>query len=495
MVSANYHASSALFPAAPEQNPQGGEGVQLDGALAPPLSNQSPPQAIGHYLKEIFNARLELMAARLAALQNEEPLRLNLVLKNSLTSGFEHVGKISSSELHVSTLHLLILAPYLIPEELKPTSDNDPRLDTEEYWTELFGWLNIVFNCPSKDDAEASPALIKTSINLFKNALLVSLQYPDEATYFIDSCAAPVYVKAAQHKKLCAVIAPIIQKTKFQKADTAGFGFSRPIDSNLAYATKDSVNLCPLFILDWNQLPEDIRPNGSNDPRLYDLAFLQQISHWIAGAYGLTNQTVGVKEIATIRTILKLQEKPKEEYQKALGAGFVHELGHVAHGHSVETEKNADKTSTSSSRWGKFLAAAAIATTVDAVFACNLPLLARTGTFIAAPVVSSALYWASSKFIHFMKEGSQHRQHEREADCYAVENLGKDAIDGMQIGFQTWQESLRELRSSPLLNWKDRILAKLAITPAGNPIELLFSHGSFEGRLRQAKTALGSARA
>ena len=75
--------------------------------------------------------------------------------------------------------------------------------------------------------------------------------------------------------------------------------------------------------------------------------YLQKLSDWIAEECNIPKQKVSFIEAAAAKTILKLKQDPQGI--KALRAGIVHELGHVALRHSFfrkkrskEREKEAD---------------------------------------------------------------------------------------------------------------------------------------------------------
>ncbi|MBA3816254.1 MAG: hypothetical protein H0X29_06990 [Parachlamydiaceae bacterium] len=73
---------------------------------------------------------------------------------------------------------------------------------------------------------------------------------------------------------------------------------------------------------------------------------------------------------------------------------------------------------------------------------------------------------------------------------HAVKHLKNEGVEGIKIGFQAWQESQKEVRSSPYLTWKNRIFMKLLTTSKGNLMPLLFTHGSFEDRIYRAEIGL-----
>jgi hypothetical protein len=217
-------------------------------------------------------------------------------------------------------------------------------------------------------------------------------------------------------------------------------GYSRPIDPNMAFATQQGIYICPLFTVELEHIPAEIRPLNSNDPRLFDLEFVQRLSDWLAGTFHLVAERVTPMHIAACKTILRLRENP-EQFKLAINAGIAHELAHVILKHGEKTGKLAD-----SGKW-----------------------------HLLNP----------KKWVHFWNKMNVSKQCEREADCFASTSL-KKGVEGIEIGFRAWQESLIELRQSPLLGWRDRLLLKLMISPWGNPLPFYFTHGSFDQRIKWA---------
>jgi hypothetical protein len=220
------------------------------------------------------------------------------------------------------------------------------------------------------------------------------------------------------------LVHPIMKEIGYPKMNSTRFFFSSPIDPTMAFATNSSVHVCPLFVINLSEIPENLRPQGWKDPRLCDLHFLQKLSDWIAEKCNIAKQTVSFIHCAAAKTMLRLKEDPQG--MKALRAGIVHELGHVALNH--------DSHST---------------------------LSVRTM--------------------------------EKEADAYAATRL-HDGLEGIQIGFTAWQDSLRDVRNNPCFDIKTRLLMRLLITPNGNLLPLYFSHGFFETRIKQAADAVRDCR-
>ena len=147
--------------------------------------------------------------------------------------------------------------------------------------------------------------------------------------------------------RLGEIAYPIMEEIKYCGIANTLY-FSKPIDPTMAWATSFSINVCPLFVINLSEVPLEIRPHGWDDPRLCNLDFLQKFSDWIAENCNIPKQQVTFIEAAAAKTILKIKQDPHGI--KALRAGIVHELGHVALGHcspsckksSKEMEKEAD---------------------------------------------------------------------------------------------------------------------------------------------------------
>jgi NAD-dependent dihydropyrimidine dehydrogenase PreA subunit len=133
------------------------------------------------------------------------------------------------------------------------------------------------------------------------------------------------------NSRLLKIMYPIMKEINFPSIEKIQLHFSAPIDPTMAYACGFSVNVCPLFVLELSEIPLEIRPQNWDDPRLCDLNFLQKLSDWIANEFHLPKQKVSFLEAAAVKTIIKLKQDPQGV--KALRAGIVHELGHIALGH------------------------------------------------------------------------------------------------------------------------------------------------------------------
>lgn len=148
----------------------------------------------------------------------------------------------------------------------------------------------------------------------------------------------PVESKNRYQDRLKDIIHPIMNEIQYPMINQTRLAFSRPIDPTMAWANIGSINVCPLFVIDLSEIPDAIRPQGWEDPRLCDLDYLQKLSDWIAEECGLSKQKVTFIEAAAAKTILRLKQDPQGI--KALRAGIVHELGHVALGHCFPNEKS-----------------------------------------------------------------------------------------------------------------------------------------------------------
>ncbi|HEV8051425.1 MAG TPA: hypothetical protein VGP47_02945 [Parachlamydiaceae bacterium] len=144
--------------------------------------------------------------------------------------------------------------------------------------------------------------------------------------------------KIDYNERLKQIVHPIMEEIKYPRICTTRLLFSKPIDPTLAWATSFAVNVCPLFLIKLSEIPQEIRPEGWDDPRLCNLDFLQKLSDWIAEDCDIPRQKVTFIEAAAAKTIIKLKQDPQGI--KALRAGIVHELGHVALGHCFSNEKH-----------------------------------------------------------------------------------------------------------------------------------------------------------
>lgn len=230
----------------------------------------------------------------------------------------------------------------------------------------------------------------------------------------------PVESRIPYRVRIKEIVEPIIQEIQYSAVETLHvYCSSKPIDPNMAWASSDSINVCPLFVIELNEIPTEIRPEGWDDPRLCNLEFLQKLSDWIAEDCRIPKQKVSFIEAAAAKTIIKLKQDPQGI--KAIRAGIVHELGHIALGHCLESSKST-------------------------------------------------------------------KEKEKEADIYAAKQL-HDGVEGIRIGFDAWQKSLKAVRTDSSFSLGTRILMRLMITPGGNFWPLYFTHGFFETRVSQVVEA------
>lgn len=357
-----------------------------------------------------------------------------------------------------------------LPQNLRPNSPDDPRLDTESYWQDFDNWFCQVFNSPpSMNFNDLIPSNKDNLILLAFNPSKIAKACKEHFTSHLK--------RFEQHHRLYNIVKPIMQDINFNETDSFYADFSTPIDKTMARANDYCIEICPLFVADLNKIPEDIRPNGPDDPKLYDLTCLQKLSDWIAEEYGLQKQKVGVLEIAAIKTILKVRMDPSK---KALKAGLVHELGHVVLKHSGSSAP----TYQAASAWGHKIS---ILTCGTALTSMALTSSLSIGGVIAALGLSVLANYGTKYGILC----SKHKDVEREADLYAVKML-KDGAEGVRLGFTAWRESLKELRSAEQLSLKDRLFINLLTTPSGELIPLFFTHGSFADRIQRAEKAARS---
>lgn len=141
--------------------------------------------------------------------------------------------------------------------------------------------------------------------------------------------------------RLTKMILPIMEEINFLRTQLTCFTFSRPIDATMAFARGNSIHVCPLFVIELSEFPDDIRPTDWSDPRFCDLEFLQKFSDWIAEECGIPKQNVSFIEAAAAKAIVKLKQDPQGI--KALRAGIAHELAHVILGHTHDQQKSSSQ--------------------------------------------------------------------------------------------------------------------------------------------------------
>lgn len=434
----------------------------------PPLEEL---QSIGYHIKNEFQIVLN-------KLENELDIgyaNLEVEIANSI----DWSCSIGDSKICISPLFLI---SNILPEHLRPLDSTDSRLDNIEYWQNLNKWICKVFSLEPHNETEIDIAVSK------KN-LLLTLSNKNFVREVVLEFIKPHLKNYIYYKKLCDIILPIMKDTNLENMNEIAIQYSYPIDPTMASAGHRSINICPLFVLDFNKIPEHLRPNGSKDSRLYDLNFLQELSDWIARELGIEKQKVGVMEIAAIITILKLRENPTM-FHTAFKAGVAHELGHIVHNHSHKMRQYRPLALESAIRWGRILGVSTWFTAVASSFFLKLPVMnlkwgaltTVTMGFLVNAGAKSAIYHA--KLANHIKIG------EREADLHAVRHLKNEGVEGIRIGFSAWQEAIKEVRLSKHLKAKDKILFKALTTSKGNVVPLLVTHGSFEDRLHRAEQAL-----
>jgi hypothetical protein len=365
----------------------------------------------------------------------------------SLTSSFDAELVIKDEEIKLGPLPLLALDPLgldLLPIHLKPQNAEDPCLDNPEYWNEVENWIVKTFNVIPTSSSD------KINIDNLKTIFVTILKTPE---FFKEN--ATNYIKEALRKeinrktteKMHQLINDVKNDVKCEKVIIPRF--SSPIDPYFANATAQMIKITPIIVLDFNLVPKEIRPTGATDDRLYDLNFLQRLSDWIADTHEIPRKKVGVFEIATIKTILKLQENPLN-FQKAIRSGIAHEIGHIEHEHSKFIFKNYRPS--------------------------KKPIIRNL-----ISVINSIRYliFSIKSFLFSIKK------HEREADMYAASHL-EEGAEGIKIGCNKWQESLVEIRASNRFNFITRLALKSIISPKGNLLSLLFTHGSFKDRIERS---------
>lgn len=107
------------------------------------------------------------------------------------------------------------------------------------------------------------------------------------------------------------------------------------------YATGSCVSMPMLFSVDLDLLPDHLKVNGADDPKLNDRAFVAEFSRWVDQQYGVH---LGVAQRASridriaLKTFFRLLEQPalaKESVKFIIG----HELGHIAHSHGAQRRR------------------------------------------------------------------------------------------------------------------------------------------------------------
>lgn len=226
--------------------------------------------------------------------------------------------------------------------------------------------------------------------------------------------------------------------------DKLSFGYTSPIFPGMAFANTQGVFCSPLLTVDMELIPEELRPKSSDDPRLYDLEFIQNLSDWLAKIFNVKSEPVSVLHMATCKVILRLRENPKQ-FQLAIRAGIAHELAHVI----LHKEKMNQLS--------------------------LMDLKYRGWKHVFNPY----------KWVEKFKILSLLRKMESEADHFAATNL-REGVEGIVIGFRTWQNTLIELRKCKKLSLQDRLILKFLISPKGTPLPLILTHGSFDQRIKKA---------
>lgn len=144
-------------------------------------------------------------------------------------------------------------------------------------------------------------------------------------------------IKDIYTNRLINILDLIMKEINYPKKIRVTYG--APIDPLLAYVDeKYKLYVCPLFVLELSEIPIEIRPQGWDDPCLCDMKYLQKLSDWIAEEFHISKQKVSFLEAAAAKTIIKLKQDPQGI--KALRAGVVHELGHVALEHHSNRTKS-----------------------------------------------------------------------------------------------------------------------------------------------------------
>lgn len=80
--------------------------------------------------------------------------------------------------------------------------------------------------------------------------------------------------------------------------------------------------------------------------------------------------------------------------------------------------------------------------------------------------------------------GFRSRRHERQADFFMIEKLGKEGLEGAKYGFEIAKQSFKEMRNDKSVRLHHRLVRKLMISSKGNYRPFTFTHRSFDARYK-----------
>jgi len=239
-----------------------------------------------------------------------------------------------------------------------------------------------------------------------------------------------------------------------------GLGFSSPYFYGIGYAKlKGSCKACvlnPLVFLNIRHFCKEMRLDQPSDPRLQDPAFLGRLSSYISQSISRISKGVCRTGKATEfdGAILRLFIRARQDevkYEKMIRALIGHEFGHI---HFCEANRK---------RKGRSQKKRSVQIRIASLFKRIPSLIIRT--------VDKRLCFES-------------RRHERSADLFMIEKLGKEGLEGSKFGFDLAKQSFKEMRNDKSVPWHQRLVRKMMISPDGNFRLFNFTHRSFDARYR-----------
>jgi hypothetical protein len=105
------------------------------------------------------------------------------------------------------------------------------------------------------------------------------------------------------------------------------------------------ININHLWLVEWDDLPEQFKIHGPDDPNLEDRDFIQQFSDYIAEKFNLEKKVIGLEDICMFRCCHVMNNDIRKTLL-AFRCMIAHELGHIKYPHTssvLESEQQADK--------------------------------------------------------------------------------------------------------------------------------------------------------
>ena len=250
---------------------------------------------------------------------------------------------------------------------------------------------------------------------------------------------------AFQHIKLQKLVNLLVKECDIKKDITARIEYSSYAPAS---AAGNYIWINPLFLLDWNALPDRLKISGIDDPKLQKKEFYKDFFNYISHEFQMyIPQEISGMDIFCLLLFIQLKNDPKQ-YYSAIRTMIAHELGHIHHEHSLSKSSMVEAIRAFSDRWP----------TICTLFS---PIL-----FI----------------ISIISEISHTRSQETQADRFAAELL-KDAAIGADYGFSNAKKAIQVLKNCRALTSSERILTRLTMPCNEGFILQLFTHGSFTGRM------------